>query len=350
METINDPVRVPVRREVSHRPVSGDGFGEQPVEGWGVELPTEWKRSAPWRVGVHRRRLMLHADLARLRLAGAQADERAELYRLLHDAQEAGEADVTMRKWWSGTEVERAWAALREVEERTLDLLPDDELVARAADAATHATWYLKSDDKRLQHLESLRAETVKSSPPAPVAGLRAAVAQVLRASHAEADRAHQQARALRNRMLLGSSISVVLAVVVVLLQRWLGATSLIDLPAGSTLATWKLVVIVMLLGSVGALFTAIPAMSQVPSDFGPFNLPLQQAILKLAFAPLVAIGGFALVGTGVFDESSPDTWPGVVVLAMLLGAGQQTVTRYVDERAGKILAAAAPSSDSTPT
>jgi hypothetical protein len=37
-----------------------------------------------------------------------------------------------------------------------------------------------------------------------------------------------------------------------------------------------------------------------------------------------------------------PKTWAGIVLLAVVFGAGQQAVTRYVDQRASEILTAAA--------
>jgi hypothetical protein len=98
---------------------------------------------------------MLFDDLARLELADpALREERAFLINsLLYDAGTASQQRVGLGKWWWGTEIERAWA----VEERTVDLLPDDELPARAADASAHASVYLNSDDKHAQHLEALR-------------------------------------------------------------------------------------------------------------------------------------------------------------------------------------------------
>jgi hypothetical protein len=367
MSTTDDPTRTQIIT------VHSDGYGDvgvllteragapdpsSPVEepgspGWHLELPKEWMHSAPWRATVHRRRLMLYDDLARLPLSGVKDAERTALYQLLDDAGVACHAPVGLRTWWWGTEVERAWAALREVEERTIDLLPDDELVARAACAVAHAGSYLKADDKRLLHLEALRLEATKTQPPTRVAGMRTAIVEVLRAAHAEADRTNQEARFLRNRVLLASSFSVAFAGVVVAIQRWLGDVSLLDVPSKMVdgekildVAPWRFLVIVMVLGAVGALFTAIPAMSKTPSDFGPFNLPLQQALLKLSFGPVVALTGFAIANTGAIEGASPTTWPGVVLLAIVLGAGQQAVTRYVDARADEILSAAAPGTD----
>ena len=79
-----------------------------------------------------------------------------------------------------------------------------------------------------------------------------------------------------------------------------------------------------------------------------PFNLPLQQALLKVAFGPLVAVIGLAILSTHAVVVGVPTTWSGVFLIAVVFGAGQQAVTRYVDQRASQILKAAVPSSKTT--
>ena len=74
-------------------------------------------------------------------------------------------------------------------------------------------------------------------------------------------------------------------------------------------------------------MFTAIPAISKIPSNHGPFNLPLQQALLKVAFGPLVAVVGIALLNIGAASQFKPATVPQVLLMAALFGAGQHAVT-----------------------
>jgi hypothetical protein len=93
----------------------------------------------------------------------------------------------------------------------------------------------------------------------------------------------------------------------------------------------------------VGSLFTAIPAMSRVPSDASPFNMPLQQAVLKLAFGALVAVTGLGIVSTEPLGAGGPASLSSLLLLALIFGAGQQAVTRYVDRRADEILTAGEP-------
>lgn len=310
-------------------------------------LPPQWpgRLSAPWRQEVQRRRTMLFDELARLQLTNpGQLEERAFLIgALLEDANLATQQRAGVRKWWWGTEVERAWARLREVEQRMTDLLPDDDLRARAARASAHGSYYLDADDQRLQHLAQLRAETANLTPPNVPAGLRPSIIEVLRASHAQADHANQEARYLRNRLLTASALSVLFGALIVVAQGWLPHIEFLGRPDDWHASSWIYLLIVMLFGGVGALFTAIPTVSKIPSDYGPFNLPMQQALLKIVFGPLVAVIGLTIVGTQVLQLSAPKTWPGMMLLAVVFGAGQHAVTRYVDQRAGEILTAATP-------
>jgi len=81
-------------------------------------------------------------------------------------------------------------------------------------------------------------------------------------------------------------------------------------------------------------MFTAIPAISKIPTNFGPFNLPLQQGLLKIAFGPLVAVVGIALLTT-VSTQIVPKTLPSLLLMVRTIPApGQHAVTRYVDQRA----------------
>jgi hypothetical protein len=314
-------------------------FKSKTWNGFESGLPEKWSYTSPWRQTVQRRRTMLFDDLARLELKEpTEQEERAYLINsLLSDAGIASEAKVGIRKWWWGTEIERAWARLREVEERTVDLLPDEELPARAAEALGHAAVYLKGDDKRRQHLEALRANSSNTAAKT----LRSSIVDVLRASHASADQRNQEARFLRNRLILGSVVILLFEGLIVFAQSWWRDTPFLALPSDWHGSAWSYLLVVMLFGAVGALFTAIPAMSKVPSDNSPFNLPLQQALLKIVLGPLVAVIGLLIVDTSVLQVGISKNWAGTVFLAVIFGAGQQAVTRYVDQRASEILTAA---------
>src|SRR6478672_9180377 len=187
--------------------------GSTSWRGLGSGLRQSWSHSAPWRQEVQRRRITLLDELARLELHGAQQEVRAYLINdLLEDANVASGEKVTLRKWWWGTEIERAWARLREVDEQTVHLLPDPELPACVADAARHGNAYLDANDPVLQRLQALSA---RQDPPVSTDELRSSIIRVLRAAHGKADHANREARYLRNRLLIASALSVLFAVAI---------------------------------------------------------------------------------------------------------------------------------------
>jgi hypothetical protein len=314
-------------------------------EDWSV-LPKKWLRSAPWRQDVQRTRIMLLCDLCRLSLTDqCKQEERTFLIdELLEDADRASKEKVRFWKWWWGTEIERAMARLHEVRQRTVDLLPEHELLTRSAFACERGRRYLQHDDKRLQDLETLRIRATMANPPEPPAGLAPAIVEVLRAASAQSDRTNQEARYFRNRLLIASVLCFFFSIAIVLVQWRLGEKErLLSPPKDWQGSAWQFLVAVMIFGSVGALFTAIPAMANVPSDFSPFNLPYPQALLKIVFGPLIAVIGIAILSSTTALHSVPGTWPALLLFAVGFGAGQQAVTRYVDHRADAILAAIAP-------
>lgn len=335
--------------EVAER---GDDAATVESTAWstGPTLPETWRLAAPWRADVEQRRAALQLDLARLDLSGDKLKERDALNVLLEDVAAAVRTRVWPVKWWWGTEVERAWTRLHEVEERTIDVLPDKELEARAATTSARAVKVLKSDDKQLVAFDSLRTDVTAGK--AKAAALRPMIVELLRRVHAQTDRDNHEARYLRNRILIASSLCAVFSVALLLAQRrltalpFLGSTDVLaDRPT-----TYLL--LVMMCAAIGALLTAIPTFLQVPSDFSPFNLPLQQGLLKIVSGPVVAVVGFAIlrvlnttdvVNSEVVSIGTPSTASAVVVLAVVFGAAQHLVTRFVDRRAGEVLSVLAP-------
>ncbi|WP_156748412.1 hypothetical protein [Mycobacterium sp. E3198] len=316
--------------------VRGDAWN-----GFESGLPKSWRSASPWRQTVQRRRIMLLDDLARLELKNRpEQEQRAFLIdNLLSDANIASQAKVGIRKWWWGTEIERAWARLNEVEERTVDLLPDTELPARASEALGYASAHLDGGDQRQQHLQALLADPSHLN----TADLRPSIVGVLRTAHESSDRSNQEARFLRNRLILASGVCLFFAALTLLTQRLFRDNHFLTLPDDTFKdSPWQYLLLVMFFGSVGALFTAIPAMSNVPLDHSPFNLPLQQGLLKLVLGPLVAVVGLLILDADVLHVGSSNTLIGSLLLATVFGAGQHAVTRYVDQRASEILTAEA--------
>lgn len=337
-------------------PGSGTGWSTNPAP-----IPASWKGlAAPWRQVVQQYRVMMLCDLLRLNLTDQdQINERAFLIvELLKDANIASRERISFPRWWWGTEIERAWARLHEVGQRTVDLLPEAELLTRAAFAAARGSAYLMPADQRLQRLVALTAEASKASglkPPPPAQhlpaaplnastlALRSAIVEVMRATQKCTDERGQQARYFRNRLVIASLVSFLFAVALVTMQWLFDKPELLPPTQDWHGKAWAFLLVVMIFGSVGALFTTIPAMAKIPLNFSPFNLPYQQALLKILFGPLVAVIGIAMLSTGDLPVKAPTTFPALALFAVVFGAGQHVVTRYVDERASAILSGTAP-------
>lgn len=337
----------------SRTPAAPDRLVSRPDDDPGTSrlgLPAQF--SAPWRQQVRRRWMMLANDLERV----SDPQARAAIAATLEVAREASTARVSLAKWWWGTEVERAWAALREAEEQIFEHDPDRGRQRVDDDVLGHARATLPRDDDRRLALELHRVGGPKDptaaksagAAPKPTTGeldgddLKHLQLSTLRAAHFVCDRQNQEARFFRNRLLIASVFVTLLTIVLLVVQSRLHGASyeLIAAPDGWDRPAWNLLGLLMLFGYVGALITAIPALSKVPADFSPFNLPVQQALLKLVVGALTAVVGIVVVQSGIIDAatSSADSFAELLVLAIVFGAGQQAVTRFVDARAAEIL------------
>lgn len=311
--------------------------------------------AASWRQAVVTRATRLRAELDGVASRTSSiAAAHSELYARLDRAEDhALNGPGGALRWWHGTEIELAWGDLRLVEEEMVAHLPDADLDAAAAEAAIHARFAGIGDaDDRLLLLQSLRLARAKDPHRSPPSEIRPAIAEVLRASHDASTRAHVEARLLRNRLFETTAVTVLFATLLVVAQGLTGDTAFVSMPEEWDVAPWIQLLVAMLFGMVGALFTAIPAMASVKGDSSPFNLPLPQALVKVAVGAVTAVAGLGAIEAvgGPDTELRPDNVPQLLALAFLFGAAQQTVTRYVDARAKTVLAAAgANASDAVP-
>lgn len=299
-----------------------------------VVFPEALPFSAPWRQTVERRRLRLAMELRRVRAEAPIAN----IQEMLDEAHKAAIAPVNVRKWWWGTEVERAWAHLREAEERILEYLPDDE-AGLEDEALAHAKTLLPGDDRRILALQQI---VEGKSTHASAAARRQVVVEAVKAAHAKSDQNNQEARFFRNRLLFASIFCAVFAAGLLVVQSRFPKAEFVQPPTdlnGSS--AWTVLGLAMLLGCLGSLITAIPALSKVPSDFSPFNLPLQQAFLKIAVGALTSVIGLVIVASQTTDVTFDNRLAGFIILAIVFGAAQQAITKYVDSRATEILSPA---------
>ena len=80
--------------------------------------------------------------------------------------------------------------------------------------------------------------------------------------------------------------------------------------------------------------------MRKVVRSSAPYDVPLALALLKVPTGALTAVTGILLLGGGfVPGFSELDTQRQILAYALIFGYAQQLATRYLDDRATKLLA-----------
>lgn len=184
-------------------------------------------------------------------------------------------------------------------------------------------------------------ASTPPAPPPVPPALPRIQAHAVAERAFTVSDAFHRSARGFRNRLLITSIIVVVVAVGLVLLQWRLPDAHMFSVPQDATsLSRWALMMLVMVFGLLGSLVTTIPSMAKIPTVSSPFNFPLQQSLVKISLGSLTGLVGVIAIGTGGVT-SGFTSLQALIAIAIVFGAGQQAVTQFLDNRAGKIIESA---------
>jgi hypothetical protein len=285
------------------------------------------KRLAPWQEEIRER-----VEQLEHRAADTHTNSD-EVLRLLQQAWTAGTKRSSPSGWWRGSEVELAWSNLHEAEAQITEHTTEPTaLQAEARASLVQARHFVPHDDQNATKLKEL---VMAGSTGDDV---RATASAVLRAANVESDQQHKEARALRNRILRVTLMLVALAGVLVVLQWRLPSASMISAPKGvKNVPAWALLLMVMALGCLGGFLTAIPAVTRTPRTRSPFNVSLQQTLLKLVLGALTAVVGVMIVGS-VMVSNGLQSVASMLVLAVAFGSGQQAVTGFVDQYAKKIL------------
>ena len=147
--------------------------------------------------------------------------------------------------------------------------------------------------------------------------------------------------RAFRNRLVIGSLIAAGGVATLVVLQLVFDDADIVAQPESTTgISRLGLMFLVMAFGTIGGLLSAVPALAAVPTAPGPYNFPLQQAILKIVLGALTGLVGVIVTGT---------TGATAVHLARRDARHRHGVRRraavtdgFLDKRAGQIVANAA--------
>ena len=251
--------------------------------------------------------------------------------------------------WWSGADVDQAWAALHVAGQGLLEVEPPDAVKAQIADLAVVTT--LSPGDLRIRvYLNTLKALAVpaRSIMVADRAQLRA----IRQACDSSSDGAHADARAYRNTLiLLGSLLALALGIVASISFfdedfRALFAATMPQHPPGRSYVL-ELELIASLAGVTGALLS-LNNYSGFQSTYG---LPLVQAFLKGGTGAATGLLGVLLFQSELVSSLTPQAkTPGVFAVAIVFGYAQYLFTRLVDNQAKTVLTSASSRNDPNTT
>ena len=290
------------------------------------------------------------------------------IHRHLETAREAAEGRPRRGGWErikslvGGSPLERAASNLDAAEIDLLRIAPSEYLLGQLPSLLVDASRHLAPDDARRCRLEAIctKADAGELTPSEKDTVIAAA-----RASRSACRREIVRVRSFRNILYvtaLGLTIATVAVVVlsayepqllpvcfnpddaVVCPTKVVGpvpdATTAIQVDdmARAAAGPWD-IPLVALVGLVAAALAAAFSLRNLHGTTLPYSLPVPLAVLKLPSGALTAVLGLLLMrGEFVPGLSALDSPAQILAWAILFGYSQQLFTRFVDERAHRIL------------
>lgn len=309
--------------------------------------------SGAWREEVKARSTRLEAEALWIQESGHDSSDRqglmqSQIFDPLHELNvllSNGFRWNVFKKlllWFHGSEIEECWRLLRQAEEGLL-IVDSHGVRSHAELALAHGKAILSSKDPLVQSLAKELDQTKQTDDSTPLKretklALQRSAFDVLGRSHEATDAKHRQMRGFRNQLLVLSGVLLILAVVLILLQQFVIDGPLVPPPSGSAVTNTTALILVMFFGCVGALFSAVPSLAQIPETGNPFELVQSQAALKCVIGIWSAVVGILVVKAGIATaEADSATLAGLFMVAALFGAGQEAITRFADHKATTI-------------
>jgi hypothetical protein len=349
-------------------PTAGEAGATGSRDGWLVPPAggASWRQVAYAAAGSLRHELETHCS---------RADGRCEQHvgDLIERAETALMGGRTPWAWFQGTAHERAWLALHEAKWRLLAFLSSEEVLSRLPGYLHSARQQLGARDERVKEAEIILdnarhpyrhpAQLQITRTPQTHASYRLssrerlAVAQMVCDAYSVSDEQYAATRAFRNRIIMMTvTAAAVLLLVVLGAHVWdlsLAPTSQ-PLPTGEPIV-WQgdplpegasAALAVALFGAVGALLSGIRGVAQSGGWRNPFALAWWQAWMKLPTGSLSAIVGVLALQSRALPGIPATRWSELLVWAVVFGAAQQAVTRFVDQRVRGLVGEGPPDQD----
>lgn len=374
--------------------------GHPPPFGIGRPTTASWREHVLTRVAEHR--FLVLWLRPRIGAGDGAALDAIEVHLKTAEMAADGTEPGLFKRWRAavrGASVERARSHLDAVESELLRLAPDPYLLGQLPSLVAHVRAHLDKDDPRRVGIEGIydriNERVIRKNmgaPPGtpqgvPVDGLDPAERDMLvaavRQASGQARREVTRVRSFRNILLVAAlllglgagGMIVVGAAKPELLPLCFNPEGMVvcpteDQPApGQSSATgtgrptqltpreqaevddvirdtansWD-IPLVALVGCIAAALAAATALRRIKGTSTEYNLPVALAILKLPTGALTALLGLLLMrGDFIPGLSALDSSAQIIAWAILFGYAQQLLTRFVDDRAQRVLADVGP-------
>jgi IPT/TIG domain-containing protein len=246
--------------------------------------------------------------------------------------------------WWTGGEVDQAWAQLHTAAQFLLVIQAPDVVKSQLADMAAAVLTALDAEDvRRKDYLQTLQI----LAPPGRDICLadRVQLRAIRQACDSSADGGHADARAFRNTlMLVGSLLAAVLSVVAIIASLDPGFRSIFA--AAQTHPGRWYVFELELIASLSGLTGAVLSLQSYSGFQYTYGLPWVQAFLKGTTGAATGLLGVLLVRSGITGSLTLKAGAGTFVVAVVFGYAQYLFTRLVDQQAKDVLKSAGSRSD----
>ncbi|MGW2716647.1 hypothetical protein [Streptomyces sp. NPDC001492] len=244
-----------------------------------------------------------------------------------------------LRSWWSGYAYEGTLACLHAADVAILAVSRPRRAWQRL-DTILVTARPLPRNDPRFARVKAL-----KSRQNPDDACLPWALAALLQAAYALQEERAVRSRNFRNRLIRAGLVLCLLLAAALCAPLWaVGAVPVCETGRncpGDLAPGVSEIAVVMLLGVLGAALHVAARLQQMGGSWNPYGLPLFQELIKLPTGALTAVTGLVLVDTAALPVvQAPDSWRGVMAYALVFGVAQLALTRTIDQRAEKLLAA----------
>jgi hypothetical protein len=336
-----------------------------------------FKSKTEWQKLVWNRVSRIRADLNAALPDGAQDPARETINELLMRAEGAADKQAktrnlvaNFRQWWYGSMSDFAWLSLHEAEALVARLESNGQSLVRARCLVEKASVLLLDKDSaviavkaelegiekagRTEGANARKARLTEgaNAPKAPCnesthtpngsaansishpregESFAILVSNLSRVVQDASDERYAQSRSFRNRIIrlcITAFVFLVLTMIPI-------AMGVVDLwPHDGPPSEIQVTIGVALFGTIGAFVTSVPSLARVQGTWNPYSLPLYQMFLKLLLGPIFAFVGILFLSSDLVPNiKSPVDFPKLLVWAVIFGAGQQAVTRFVDDR-----------------